>query len=861
MKLSIKILDIFFRHIISEQVLSGILGVYQLDGDANYRKHFMEQAEATLGGYSVNEQQNIYDYTHQVYEKYTFKKNLPPFYLLVDFANKVFEAGERSPVCRYQEVLNWRDAYLILGQDIFTTAWLACHSQTHRRPLYFSWPPTLPVNDPILRQITVDLAENHMHLYAGASTFSLTWSCAMNHPRTVLDNEAMLETLLQVHNSRGSKSNVWSIKRRMLYAAFIRMFLFARLHGSEDDAMSSLRVFNDGYCTDELELAKLEKSLAHLRFLYGLPFAQPGGQRSVCLDYAFSSELTNEISEHSRLLAAERFFLYSCFQKCFSEEFSEDEQWIFYIYLLLKSNFRSEFIQVNQQKGFHNFSSYDKRKYSLWRDRPEYWNEDYRQALNAALEEQSITALEGRTSPMDSAFKNLTAIHSIDRAKLFHDAQSFDKRWELNFWKADYNTENKAADEAFFYVLHFPKRTEHLTASYSSQLICRHGKYRKDVRNKAIELAKALSNSSYLCQRIRGIDACSHEIGCRPEVFATAFRFLREFPVRYYRSQYSSEMPRLAVTYHVGEDFLDIADGLRAMDEAIRFLDLRRGDRFGHALALGIDPHLHYETKHHQIVLPKQDLLDNLVWICQRSIELNVEIPANLRGQLLSRANLLFDEIYDVNNEEYSLEEYYQSMLLRGDSPGCFRTGRFVEPFTSNPYDTFGKNDREEIADELTHFRNRSKITNLCFFYHYCYKAKSKGEEFTTMMITPEYVSLMAAMQEAMQRVVNDCGINIECNPSSNVLIGTFGSYKNHPILRFNNEGLNFPRKSVQMHVSINSDDPGVFDTTLTFEYALLSQSLHEMTDENGERLHSDREIENYLRNVVRMGREQSFFT
>ena len=66
-----------------------------------------------------------------------------------------------------------------------------------------------------------------------------------------------------------------------------------------------------------------------------------------------------------------------------------------------------------------------------------------------------------------------------------------------------------------------------------------------------------------------GIDACSQEIGCRPEVFAPMFRFLSEHITS---DLPEAEVSQLKMTYHVGEDFLDVVDGLRAVDEAIHFL-------------------------------------------------------------------------------------------------------------------------------------------------------------------------------------------------------------------------------------------------------------------------------------------------
>lgn len=66
--------------------------------------------------------------------------------------------------------------------------------------------------------------------------------------------------------------------------------------------------------------------------------------------------------------------------------------------------------------------------------------------------------------------------------------------------------------------------------------------------------------------RIRGIDAANSEILARPEVFAQAFRFLRN------ELRTDTQYPNnLGMTYHVGEDFLDAVDGLRAVDEVLTF--------------------------------------------------------------------------------------------------------------------------------------------------------------------------------------------------------------------------------------------------------------------------------------------------
>ena len=112
-----------------------------------------------------------------------------------------------------------------------------------------------------------------------------------------------------------------------------------------------------------------------------------------------------------------------------------------------------------------------------------------------------------------------------------------------------------------------------------------------------------------------------------------------------------------------------------------------------------------------------------------------------------------------------------------------------------------------------------------------------------------------------MQAEIAEKGIIIECNPSSNVLIGTFRDYKLHPIFRFNNQKLGsqtIPSRT-QLRVCVNTDDLGVFDTSLDSEYALLLQTLREQKDENGERIYNDREIMCYLDDIRIMGERAVF--
>lgn len=490
-------------------------------------------------------------------------------------------------------------------------------------------------------------------------------------------------------------------------------------------------------------------------------------------------------------------------------------------------------------------------------------------ALNAPLSSGHVKYLEARIVPADTPKAMVEKVCQYDQGKHFAD-----KRYQPVFMEHEYAFNPELNAESFrsahhFYVMHFVKEHDADPSKLPAfSLHCRHEELREDTKKRAIALAESLSQSTYLCNRIRGIDGCSNEVDCRPEVFATAFRFLRNFhPNKFGKPSVLLPRPRhqLAATYHAGEDFYDIADGLRAIDEAIDFLDFHRGDRIGHALALGVDPLIHYQAKSMSVILPKQNYLDNLVWLLYRGRELGVRIDPQQYGIMQRDALRLMREIYGHAAHHWSmtLQDYYCSMMLRGDAPQLYQSTTFRSPqLYESQYDRWQINPSKR-RNTLDAYRNDRDISALYYYYHYGREEKIKGAEAINVPITPDYIVVIRQVQDAMQRYLEQRGIIIECNPTSNVLIGTFGEYGKHPILRFNRFGLgcaaDLQRSCPQLHVCINTDDLGVFDTSLEFEYALLFRALSDQIDEGGCQRYSDRDILNYLRNIQEMGLQAVF--
>ena len=115
----------------------------------------------------------------------------------------------------------------------------------------------------------------------------------------------------------------------------------------------------------------------------------------------------------------------------------------------------------------------------------------------------------------------------------------------------------------------------------------------------------------------------------------------------------------------------------------------------------------------------------------------------------------------------------------------------------------------------------------------------------------------MYEFQEEIRKILVKNGISIECNPTSNYLIGTFSQYDEHPIMQFNDYKLGGHSKKTQIKVSINTDDIGVFDTSLSNEYALLLSSI--IRKRHQEKNYNDEEVYEYLDYLRENGLNMSF--
>lgn len=782
-------------------------------------------------------------------------KNPSVFRLLTDLSRKLLRLDGDEVKCRFDQILRWREISLPLGQDIFTCAYLADYDAGRGiETKNFAWLPIiLSDNDRLHHILEQGIAENHFHLAGSTKVFELNWLSLMNQIEGRLHDFKKLDRTLQKHfadpfDTSGKKESFYAECQR---AALYRVYLFSVIKKDGfliEKSERLLRLLFAGMRPETL-VTDIEDTVLLAKNIYG---ARLDGN---VLDYALEKNMIDENANECRLLAGERKFLYACFRNASSDLFTDEQKDLFYAYLVIRTDFRGEIIQTNNQVGFANFSNYQNRKEYFIEGRKAYEDELVRLALNESLGKQNMVSLEARICPKDTSVKLYRTLKNYERIVKGRTAGAIEME------EKDAGRENPGEDayRKLRYVMHFPKMKDQEFVPG----VPRNDYVRRKSARQAKSMAALLEKRMEINTHIKGIDACSSELACRPEVFGQVFRYLSDTAVicrevRQSTAKASDKTRHLRTTYHAGEDFFDIVDGLRAIDEAILFCGLERGSRLGHALALGIHPEGYYQFKCYKLTLPKQVLLDDIAWMLSRAEEFGCRMDSALHTKLERKFHDLYYEIFK-GKFSMSVHDYYQSWKLRGDRPELYRLGpeEFNKEVLDTPLERF---DRYQWNDKVENIlRTEHKYRYIYASYHFDGQVRKKGSEITEFKTGPGYSQLVRELQDHMIRQLVCMGIGIETNPSSNYLIGTIGKYEEHPILRFNARKLRSVEPGASLSVSINTDDQGVFDTLLENEYALMALALKKAKNQESGVVYDIEDVYEWVDYVRRMGIEQVF--
>lgn len=861
------------------------------------REEYIPLAAAYLDCYSDTEQRNLYDYIQNngiaVRENVGRNKSMTNvFVALGQLAKELFVMEENEPKCRYEYLLRLRDIEEYVDLELLLAAFLV-----QNRVNYFE--DDILKRKYLIRNVSIDhnnlqlkrimelgIAENHFHLYGSSPMFHLIWIQMMNDisDKNYASLFRELDSRPRTVRTHYKQSYVeGGCEEKVIKAALIRWELFRMLIEQEEQERIS-EIEEEQYIVRSILTGR-----SPAKNYYSFLQKKIRVQRAVCqmrydkkvADYAmFNVDISTIHDDCFGILAGERWLLYELLKKEQMEmdkPFCENSEWIqwFYAYLVIKNQIRNEILQTNSKVGFENFSIFSDRKnvYTNYRLMA-------REALKSSIESKNIQRFEIRITPANTAgeyaakvmeLENILKLDNISRRKLDSILQLDDK---------DKN--------GIFYVFHFTKsQDEDMKNSiiFQNNKRCRHYDLRHRLRIQAAELEKFRDLYPDLAGKVLGIDACAQEIGCRPEVFAPIFRRLSKHTSSAMPGK--KEIPQLRMTYHVGEDFLDVVDGLRAVDEAVHFLNLKCGARIGHGTVLGISVENWYRRKRNTIILSKQDYLDNIVWLYHKINEFRIEGCSQLLEFLMQEFEKIFYEIYRRNIDEMELTRiwqesgekysklgfqveayqytfdiftYYEAWKLRGDDPSLYKRGYYREPTFFTDQQKHLINWEYKAACDVRWQRN---VSILYYYYHFNRYVYEEGRQKIERYMPDCYVDGVIKVQKAMQGFIGKCGIGIECNPSSNLMISTMRSYDEHPIVQFYNKDLEKdPQKlqeCLQLFVSINTDDKGVFHTSLENEYALMACAMEKVKDKQGNSVYNRQMVYQWIDNIRRMGLQQSF--
>lgn len=767
---------------------------------------------------------------------YKYSKRDTLFNVVLRYAEETLILENDSPICKFSEVSDWHELSMQLGEDLFTTALMAAYdAKLYRNRRSFEWHPYVRTTHPALNELYAKpLTELHAHLKGTSLNFELNWLCLMNQIQNRAKEFELFKVRQHAQVTVQMEDFVNDLYHQIMKAAAIRVYLFAEVQGHPQDVreivIAILRTQSRLEAT--FGCMELQEVIDSCRQIYGKRYDRQDGGYDIP-DYAIVSNTT--INEDRRLysvLAGERQLLYALLRRCYEGRLPRQQEELFTAYLVIKTRLRQEMVQLNEGVGFDNFATYEGRKTAFVKEGTIYERLVAQLAignfLKAAPERRYM---EARIVPKETADGVRRQISKTDSD--VHNPQ-FDagKGWQ------------------YHYIYHFIKAADK-TKTHLLEMVPRHYALREKVKRQA----KAIYNYRNFnlcegCDRVVGIDAANSEVLARPEVFAQVFRYLRRHSI----SDTVLRRPNdLGMTYHVGEDFMEVADGLRAYDEVVRYLQFGEGDRLGHALVLGVDVATYYQKRNYVVALPLQIILDNVAWLHHECKDLGD--PYALIPQLEREFEYYFRLLTGNRIAICSINTYYHSWLLRGDNPFCYQIPEELPGQTAS-VDEWDMNDLVVGDKAIEEARNDADARKLYNYYHFHREMKERGRIVLEYTVTEAYVKTLEDIRELKLADAEARHIAIECNPTSNYKIGEVTDFAAHPIMRFYNEGI-APAgyKKHYLSVSINTDDAGLFSTSIEREYAVMAKALEDKYNKNL----SPKQIYDWLDDVRMLGLQQKF--
>lgn len=545
----------------------------------------------------------------------------------------------------------------------------------------------------------------------------------------------------------------------------------------------------------------------------------------------FDEDILNNILPKSRYLrtTTENFFLFKCMK--YIDNNLEDEFFnkIFWQYIRIKNEVFQLKVQGNRLKGLINFKNYFDRSTEInGYTSKEYWKIIMlNQFQNTHLKKIELRSGFGIGNSVE------TIKNSIKKTlKAFFQAyiEIVNENYVI---KKDDGTREKNYREApniglVFHMIKAPDRKEFEKCWQNYCGIENSELYFRELQVNYLKQIRALNELreeiEELSEYVLGIDAASIENNTEPWVFAPVYEEARDSKFHktvYINSNSKSRIKSLGFTFHVGEDFRHLLTGLRRIDEVIEHFKFHAGDRIGHGIALGIDVGK-WINNNKIVIVPRGEYLESLLWIWglykngQHSKCVDI-------GYLEQQILLLAEKIY-VHMEGITVYDLWKAYRNKFKTFKVYENYKKIE--INNSEDCkINKLFCINVKNYEAIIWNPEKLTHA----QHCQCYLERMLEPIQIEIKELDVEMLKQIQKIIATKVSVNGIIVETNPSSNIAIGEIDNIFEHYIYTLNQRGLNTeinPENAVM--ISINSDDPSVFNTNVSNEFAYIFYALQE---------------------------------
>lgn len=539
----------------------------------------------------------------------------------------------------------------------------------------------------------------------------------------------------------------------------------------------------------------------------------------------------------------ENIFLFKCMIYLDNNEEDEFFTKIFWQYIRIKNEVFQLKVQSNSIRGLDNFSNYFKRSTDIDTDNSkEYWKLIMlNQFQNGHLKKLELRSGFGKGNSVEEFKLNI-------------------KNTLRDFLKAYKEILNQYYDEdeevpSVGLIFHMRKDLDKNEPEKCWQNYCgieKNELYFTEIQKRYKRQVEALN---YVRERfpkvseyILGIDAASIENNTEPWVFAPVYEEARNstnnkliYNINTNKSV-TNRIKSLGFTFHVGEDFRHLMTGIRRIDEVIEHFKFHSGDRIGHGMALGLDVDT-WINNNKIIILPRGEYLDNLLWIW---------------GIYKDKSNI---KTFDISYLEQEIMKICEKIYCKIEGITVYSLWKaYRKKFKTFSVDENYKNSDFQInIGEVLFCKHANKNEVIMWneekllHANHCQVYLEKMLEPIQVEIKIKDVEMLKEAQRIVTAKVSNQGIIIETNPTSNVAIGEIESIFEHYSYNLNQRGLNVEdnlNKSVI--ISINSDDPSVFNTNVSNEFAYIFYSLQEKG-------HSREDILMWIDKIRRYGMEYSF--